>query len=235
MMSTPRRESRSGSRACPRNDLPAVALAGLLFVVLAVAPGCAPVFSELQSAKLVGKGRVEVTPSLSTVSFSNEGESDEVQTHMGLQMATGLSEDTDLRVRYERISVDTGSDDASIFHILGFGPKVGLVEDRSALYLPVGFAFGDNVDESSKTWQFHPTFLFTVPLGNGAEFNPSCKALIPLTGDGGDVLLALNLGAGLSSDLEKWVIRPEIGFLFNPDGDAEGHYMHYSIGLTLYP
>jgi len=225
------------SEACVRSWrlMPAIAIVGLLLLVFAAAPGCAPVFSEMQSAKLAGKGRVEVTPSLSKTDYTNEGESGEVQTHMGLQLATGLADGTDLRVRYERISVDLDDDDARVFHVLGFGPKLGIKKDRHALYLPVGFTFGDDVRDSSETWQFHPTLLFTVPLGDAVEFNPSGKALIPLSRDGGDVLLAFNLGAGFSSDFESWIVRPEIGYLFSTDSNAEGHYTHFSIGLTLFP
>jgi len=232
MMTEPECRSRHGFRERPLNLLVTFVVAGLLFAVFAFAPGCAP-FSEMQSAKLVGEDRVEVTPNWSQVSFSNDGESSEILTHVGLQLATGVADGTDLRVRYERMDIE--GEDGNVYNVLGFGPKFAIERDRSALYLPVGFAFGDNVIDGSKTWQFHPTLLFTVPLGDALEFNPSGKALIPLGDDDLDVMFALNLGAGLSADFESWVIRPEIGFLFNTDTDAEGHFVHYSIGLTLFP
>jgi hypothetical protein len=210
-----------------------ILVSGLLAVASFVLSGCAPVFSDLQSAKLVGKGEYEFTPSVTEINFSNEGESEKIQTHMGLQAAYGLFEDTDIRIRYERITMDLDGPDEWVCNVIGIGPKIELTKDRSAFYLPVGFAYGDNIAETSKTWEIHPTLLFTIPMGDNLEINPSAKALMPLSSDNSDILFALNLGAGLSTDHDKWVIRPEFGYLFNPDSD--GHFNHFSIGLTLYP
>jgi hypothetical protein len=204
-----------------------------LFFVLVFLAGCAPIFSDLQSAKLVGKGEYEVTPGFSTVSFSNEGNTEHIQNHFGLQAAYGVHDNVDLRLRFERVTVDTERDESLGANVLGFGPKIGLAKDNAALYLPIGFAFGEDVEDISTTWEFHPTLLFTLPVGNNFEFNPSAKALIPLNRENADVLVAFNIGAGISSDLSKWVIRPEYGLLFNPGED--GYYSQFSIGLTVYP
>ncbi len=206
---------------------------GLLLVASLLSSGCAPVFSELQSAKLVGEDEWEITPSVTEVQYSNDGESDEVQTHVGFQAAYGLRGDIDLRIRYERITVDMGESDSWACNILAFGPKFETSKDKSAFYVPVGFAYGENIDDISKTWEIHPTLLFTLPLGDQVEFNPSAKALIALNRENSDVRYAVNLGAGLSTNLDSWAIRPEIGFLFNPG--SEGHFIHFSIGLTLHP
>ena len=204
----------------------------LAFFVFVFLPGCAPPFSALQSAKLVGKGKIEVTPSFSAVYFSNEGSMEHVQNDYGLQGAYGLGDRFDVRLRFEFINVHLGEEVSFNANVLGLGPKIGIMKDGIALCLPVGFAFGGDIEDISETWQFHPTFLFTLPIGNNFEFNPSTKALVPLSGDG-DVLIAFNLGAGISTNLEKWAIRPEAGFLVNPG--EEGHFTHFSIGITLYP
>ena len=206
---------------------------GLLAVVSFLLSGCAPVFSDLQSAKLVGKGEYEITPSVSEVDYSNNGESREIQSHIGLQAAYGLRDDTDIRIRYERISVGVNGSEDWAWNVIGLGPKIELTKDVSAFYLPVGFAYGDNITDWSETWEIHPTFLFTIPLADNIELNPSAKALIPLSTNNHDILFAINLGAGLSSNYDKWVIRPELGFLLNPRSDD--YYRHFSIGLTLYP
>lgn len=202
----------------------------LLALVLMSFAGCAPVFSELQSARLVGKGHTEVTPSISSVSFSNDGDSEHIQNHFGVQGAYGVGEKVDLRLRYERIQVDTGGRDSFGVNVLAFGAKIATVKDRSAFYIPVGFAFGSEIDDVSETIAFHPTILFSIPASQNLELNPSAKALIP-TNDS-DVLLAFNVGAGISNDLTRWALRPEIGFLLNPGED--GHFMHLSIGVTVY-
>jgi hypothetical protein len=210
--------------------------AGIIFLLACLTvifPGCAPVFSELQSAKLVGPGHIEVTPSFSSVSVSSEGESEHIQNHYGIQAALGVSSMMDFRLRYERVSVDLqdmDSDESFGVNVLGFGPKFSLVKDMVAAYFPVGFAFGEDI-EVSETWQIHPTLLITVPISKYIEFNPSAKVLIPLKGEQ-DTLVAFNLGTAISANLEKWAIRPEIGFLYNP-GES-GHFMHFSIGFTYF-
>jgi hypothetical protein len=201
-----------------------------LLLAFLLLTGCAPVFSEVQGARLVGKGNIETTASFSSVDWSDDGESEHIQNHVGLQAAYGVSDRADLRFRFERIIVDTNGGDSFGVNVLGFGPKLELAKDRAALYLPVGFAFGEEIDEVSETLEFHPTLLFSIPGGKNFELNPSVKALVP-TNDR-DLLVAVNLGAGLSTDLQRWVLRPEFGFLFNPG--EEGHYRQFSLGLTVY-
>ena len=202
----------------------------LLVCLTVIFPGCAPVFSELQSAKLVGPGHLEVTPSFSSVSLSSEGESEHIQNHYGVQAGLGINRQMDFRLRYERISVDLDGDGSFGVNILGFGPKFSLVKDMVAVYVPIGFAFGEDI-EVSETWQIHPTLLITLPVSKYIEFNPSAKILIPIKGEQ-DTLVAFNLSTAISANLEKWAIRPEIGFLYNP-GES-GHFMHFSIGFTYF-
>ncbi len=199
--------------------------------MLLIGAGCAP-FAEMQDARLVGEGRTELTPGVSGVSYVNEGESAEAYDHYGVQWARGIGENTDLRGRFEHVVMESDGDDKVSYNVIGFGPKFGLTEGFSAVYLPVGFAFGDYVEEGD-TFQFHPTLLFTVPLATGVDLNPSAKALIPLVENGGDSLVAINVGLGLSTDPERWILRPEVGFLFNPGED--GHYQHLSLGMTFFP
>jgi hypothetical protein len=192
-------------------------LFGLLSATLA-GVACAPVFSDFQSAKLVGRDRVELTPSASTVSFSESGH---VQNEYGLQLGEGVLDHMDLRVGYVRAAGVNG---------FGFGPKIALVKDRLALALPVGFAFGEDV-EISETWTAHPTLLLTQPVTRRLEVNASAKGLIPLTEDWGGTLVAFNVGLGIG-DLERWAIRPEIGFLFDP-GES-GHFTQFGLGFTVF-
>jgi hypothetical protein len=182
--------------------------------------GCAPVFSDFQSAKLAGRGGVEMTPSYSSV-WTSGGDGGHVQDEYGSQAATGLTDRLDLRLRY----VHTEG-----VNIAGFGPKIGLVKDRVAVAIPVGFAFGNGV-RTNDTWAVHPTLVLTGPIDSHAEMNVSTKVLIPLSSNGGDTLVALNIGAGLGH-LKRWAIRPEVGVLFDPH--KHGQYIQAGIGLTVF-
>lgn len=216
--------SRSARVAC-------YALVAFMFLV-----GCAPPFSAMQSAKLAGRGNYEITPFFSTVSFSVEDQTEHMQNEYGIQAAYGLADGFDLQLRYEFISFDYYDpyfdSISSSANVIGVGPKARIYRDIIAFCSPIGFGFGNGIDEVSETWQFHPTLIITLPIGDVFELNPSGKVLIPISGDQ-DILLAFNFGAGISANLRKWAIRPELGFLISPGDD--GHFTHFSIGITIYP
>lgn len=196
----------------------------------ALSAGCAPVFSDLQSARLVEPGQVEVTPAAGRVSFREDGESDHAQNQFGVHVATGLARSVDLRVRVESVRIPADDTPDGSVWVAGAGPKFSLVRDRLAFSLPVGFAFGEDI-EVSKTWAVHPTLHFTLPAARSVEMNASAKYLIPLHGDGGDNLAAVNLGLGLGPDIRRWAIRPEVGILFNPG--EPGYFWHASLGFSV--
>jgi hypothetical protein len=198
-----------------------------VFTVPCALTACIAPFSEMQGARMVGPGAVEVTPFYSAVSFSAEGESEKIQDHFGAHLAFGLSPKTDLRFRLERVAVSDA--DAEVTVIAG-GPKFSLSQDRAAVYLPVGIATGSGVDES-ETLSFHPTLLFTLPVSRSVELNPSVKALVPISSEEGDVMWAANLGLAIGPNVRKWAIRPEFGILKNP-GD-EGTAFHWTIGFSF--
>ena len=190
--------------------------------------GC--VASDLQSARLVGPGNFEITPSYSMGILSGDGETERATNQFGVQVARGLTPRIDLRMRYEYIDIAPGREEG--FSILGFGPKFGVVEDRLAIHAPVGFAFGGDVI-SSDSWMFRPTVLLTHTINDHAEITTAGKGIIWLNEDDIDNFVGASLGLGLSSDLERWVIRPEAGFLRNPG--EEGTLWHWSVGFTLFP
>lgn len=195
-----------------------------------------PVFSELQSARTLEKGKVEATAGFSAnfSVFDDEGKqyNEHSYDHFGVHLAYGLADRVDLRARLEYIWIDDAGEPGGTYNIFGMGPKGSIVEDRLAVYLPVGFAFGKEIENTGDTWQFHPTLLFTLPVSDYFEFNPSGKVLIPFNSDL-EALVAFNFGLGLSTDLSKYAIRPEFGLLYNPG--EKGHYQHFSVGVTLYP
>ena len=83
--------------------------------------------------------------------------------------------------------------------VFGIGPKVRLVKDRLALYVPVGRGFGGGDDNNLEdSWAVHPTLLFTVTAHRYIEVNASAKHADPRSApNGGDDMVAFNLGLGL--------------------------------------
>ncbi len=213
----------------------------LLIAGLAVTvQSCAPVFSELQSARTVGKNRVEITASGSSVAPSDPEDEDikEGQNHLGVQGAYGITPKLDFRVRYEYIRLKDHTLDSTFkgINVIAFGPKISLLKDKIALSLPFGKAFGsaaeDLFDEGDGggSWQFHPSLLVSLPaIKDKIDINIAPKYLMTLCKDCGDQL-AVNFGLALSTDLNKWAIRPEYGILFYPGENF--HYNQFSIGFS---
>lgn len=203
-----------------------------IFIVFLVNLGwfmnaCAPLFSDMQSARLVGENQWEITPGYTAIGLPEEkGEAGGSVNYLGLQGAYGFSDRVDLRFRFEHASFKEPQEiDGDNFIVLGFGPKISLVKDRVALFLPIHSDLGP-------IFQFLPTFLFSIPVNqNKIEFNPSVKHIINFCSGCWQPLVAFNMGAGFSSDLSKWAIRPEYGMLYNLED--EGHYRHFSIGLSF--
>lgn len=203
----------------------------LTLSLMLAATACYPPFAELQGARMTGPRKLEVTAFYSSTTPHEEGESAErLYNHYGAMFSGGLSPKVDFRARIERIAVDGEPDDA--FTVISAGPKFALQQDRVALYLPLGVATGEGV-LLFETLQFHPTLLFTLPVSKSFELNPSVKALIPLHSDGGDVLVAGNLGAAIGPNISKWAVRPEIGMLKNV-GES-GYVFHFSLGFSFAP
>lgn len=173
---------------------------------------CVPVFSDLQSARTVGAGQVEVTPF---------GTFNEAQNEFGANIAIGLSSNIDLRARYEYVSVGEGEGTG----VFGFGPKFGIIPGRIAAFLPVGNALNK---EYSDNWQFQPTLLLTQPIVKDKfEATLSPKYLIYFCDSCGG-FFATNLGIAWGTNLNNWAIRAEYGRVFSDGGVGQ-----FSLGFSF--
>jgi hypothetical protein len=198
---------------------------GLLAALLLTATACAPVFSD---ARLVGTGRAEITPALSATGLTEGGDSHHLANNFSVHAMYGVHDRADLFLGYARTELEIG--DAGT-NVIEFGPKLGIVRDRLAFALPVGLAFGGGMD-TNDTWHFYPTALFTQPLGAHVDLNPAARVLIP-TCDDCDVLFGVNLGVGIRIGGERTIMRPEFGFLFDPDED--GFIWHFGFAVSIRP
>jgi hypothetical protein len=192
---------------------------------VAAAAGCSSPFSEFQSARLAGRGEAEVTAHYSTMGISGEF----VQDHVGVQAGFGVTNSVDIRARYERLWVE--GLDAEYLDVFGFGPKISMHPDQAAFYLPVGFAFGSDV-ESSKTWEAHPTVLTTYTVNPNLDFNLSIKVLLSLNNDSGyNTRLAVNFGFGIGPESLTYTFHPEAGFMVYTEGGDP--FYHVGLGISL--
>ena len=187
-------------------------------------------FSNIQSAKLVEKGKSEFTPSYTALSSA--------QYNYGLQYSYGLDDRKNIRFRIERLNIAdefTFFGDEYDFNLdltyIGGGIKYELKENLSAVNLPLSLTIGDG-DDNILT-MFEPTYIYTFSSKKDKTLNEatfSVKALIPID-EISDALMAANIGLGLTTNSSKWMLRPEIGQLFTKDGSF---ITHSSIGVSLY-
>ncbi|MFM9007278.1 MAG: hypothetical protein ACKORE_01715 [Bacteroidota bacterium] len=201
---------------------------GLLLMlgsVILFLPSCAPVFSEMQSARMIGENQFELAGSFSSVSFADDGEQEPVQTNTGLQVGYGISDKVDIRGRFEHIKVN---DIDETVNVIGIGPKFSLVDRYMAFYIPVGNGLGDY----NENWQVHPTLLFTLPLAKDIlEITVAPKYLLTFC-EGCDDGFALNTGISVG-ELDRFAVRLEYGLLKNTAAFEEGQYNHISIGAAI--
>jgi hypothetical protein len=192
---------------------------------------CAPVFSDMQGARMVGKGNKEVTPFFTSTGAKIEGDAGRLQNHLGTHLSFGLAERWEMRTRLEYTwnAIDFGDDDGEPVGllVLGAGPKVSLLKDRIAASLPAMLALsGEGVFLQS----LQPTLLFTVPvIRDIVDFNSSVKyVLMPLDGVWG--MPAVNVGLSIGNP-KGITLRTEYGWMFYTV--EAGHYNQFSVGLGL--
>ena len=207
--------------------MPARLLLVSALVVSSFSKGCLPVFQQYQGARVLEPGDHEITPHFSYVSFTNDGETEHMQNQIGIRVATGATPKADLRLNYTRIlmpNADFG------YQFVTVGPKFKLREgdDKFALFVPVDFAFGEEI-ETSDSWALQPTILGTYKVSDDVNVNPGAMVRIPLT-EGeifGDALISFNLGFGINAASGSFKLRPEAAMVFEPGESGLG----WSFGL----
>ncbi|MET0551694.1 MAG: hypothetical protein ABW221_01560 [Vicinamibacteria bacterium] len=193
----------------------------------ALAAGCAPVFSDLQSARMLPPGAVEVTPAVGTTWVSDAGDDGgRVQDQLGAQTGYGLTRSVELRARYERVRVG----DEGGANVAALGAKVALVRDRLAVYVPVAIAFDSSA--GSPAFAAQPALIATFDAGAFVELNPSVKYTVPINDADGFRGLALGLGLGFGPRDAAWKVRPEAGVFF---GRNDTTWYQATLGVSLRP
>jgi hypothetical protein len=200
----------------------------------------APVNNQYEKAGTLKKGNAEFSGSYTSYSASGGGESDRLNSNIGFRAGYGISDKFDLKVRYERLMMPDGEDgeeETSGVNYFSIVPKWSLIPQKLALLVPVShytykeYVF-DEDDEPVKgsLSSITPQLLYTFTnLKNTTDFTLGLKADVLFGGGGGSVILGSTAGAGFSSNLNKWAIRPEVGAAFL----GGGAFLSYGVGLQF--
>jgi hypothetical protein len=199
----------------------------------------APVNTSYERAATLGKGGLELAGSYSHYSFSGDGESTPTNNNYGAKVGYGISNKMDVKLRYEKL-VPVGLEEGSKFkaNYISFIPKYSIVDKKLAFLLPLSRYNFKDASEAGETFKDHnysiaPQFIGTFTnKTNKADLSFSLKGDLLINSEGdNDFLLGFSGGAGFSSNLDKWAIRPEVGYLFKP-GETGG-FWNMGIGLQV--
>lgn len=190
------------------------------------------VYSAFQGARVLVEEKMSISPSASVVSFGNDGESSWMTTQFGARGGVGLGNGLEIQGRYERMQFHERGDADFEFegaNYVDIGLKYGVVPDRVAIGMPIGFMFGENVDEGD-SFQIQPSLFLTIPVISHLDINASTKALF-FTEDFGEPLLAFNGGLGIRTGRGEFSLLPEMGLLINPG--ENGYFWHWGMGASV--
>jgi len=203
----------------------------------------APVNNQYEKAASLKRGNIELSGSFSNYSGGGVGGFENTNRNFGGRFGYGVTDKFDLKFRYEKLMPTDGFKGTDVFdeeeiksvNYFGVIPKFALVPQKLSLLVPIshyGFKEDINGKETKAVLNsIAPQILYTTTSRNNTtDFSVGFKADCLFTDDGGaGVLLGTTLGAGFSSDLDKWAIRPELGALFI----AGGAFVSYGIGVQF--
>jgi hypothetical protein len=200
-------------------------------------PACfAPVNSAYEDARLLRKGEVEVQGNFSAYynTAAIQWEVDELtgitDYNAGFMAAFGLTDRTNLRVRYERLSSRYWVDHRHHFdktfglfrvHYFDLCGKWSLAPDQLAIALPLGaYLFPGGVFFAAS-----PRLIYTRRMNEELSLSliPKFHIWVCESFLGGKP--GISLGAAYSTRPDRWSIRPEVGF----DG-----YFYAGLGCSYY-
>lgn len=188
----------------------------LLAVLLTSCASTLPVNSYYEKAGTLQKGGVELMGSVTGYSVSHYGRTEAASKGGGLRAGYGVSDRFDLKLRYEHQSVTSNFDgrlkESSMISIV---PKYAAVPGVISLAMPISWYSNRNEAYEVKYRETYtalsPMLLFTFTgTSNRADLTMGLKSDL-IFGKESTMYIGSFIGAGFSSDLDKWAIRPEIG------------------------
>ncbi len=198
--------------------------------VISLMSSCAmPVNTNYESARSLKKNQLEAAASYTA--YGNLGEP--AQNNMGVRVGYGITDKFDVKITYENATtVNSGSDFIEQYKMnyVSVSPKWTFIKNVLALKIPVNMysmKYQDGDQES--LFNISPTLLATWPVSQQFEVGMSVtyQSGVP----GYQSIFSTGIGMGISKNLDRWAIRPEIGY--SVDLEYSDHkYVNFGIGFT---
>lgn len=201
----------------------------------------APVNNQYEKAGTLKKGNLELAGSFTGYSVAGGGESGSSNNNFGFRVGYGISDKFDLKLRYERLipaagfnSDFNGDEEIKAINYFSIVPKFALIPEKLSLLVPVShYSYKEvfNGEEFNASLNsITPQLIYTLSNAkNKVDFSFGLKGDCFFGEGGASLFMGTTAGAGFSSDLSKWAIRPEIGASFI----GGGAFLSYGLGLQL--
>lgn len=180
----------------------------LIIIGIALLTSCAgPLLSEMQSARTVETGKLEVSPIV---------QMNEDQSQLGLQLRTGINGNMDLSTKFEYGRIDNRFEESD-YRLATIGIKYGFIKNILAINLPLGVYHETDL----LAYGLSPSLIGTIPIiKNKFELNLVPKYSFGLINekDGSDESFGFFTGQvnlAMSSNLNKWAFRTEGSYTGN--------------------
>jgi hypothetical protein len=106
--------------------------------------------------------------------------------------------------------LDLDEEDLTLdWHYAEISAKFSFIKDKLAFSAPLGFYFFSG---GYTLYVFDPRLIYTYRANDNFSLSIIPKGHIFFGGGGAALMPGLTLGFGLSSDLDQWAIRPEVGY-----------------------
>jgi len=203
-------------------------LLGLMSILMA---GCfAPVNLSFDSAKTLNKGQIEVQGMYSRYDVTNDTLATAlINQNYGISVGYGFTDKYTLKARYEYIDptitfqkifdeINEEFNEMNSMSYFEINNKLMLIDNTLSISLPLGAYFYNtkaiDIKNGGMGWfSFDPRVYVTFFRStNIFELSVVPKLHVLFGTFGGYVTPGISLGIGLSSDLDRWSIRPEIGY-----------------------
>ena len=196
-----------------------------------------PVNLSFENAAVLKKGQVELRASYAKYGTDSSGK---MTNNLGVHIGLGLSHRYTMQFQYEYLNnvyqEDPFNGDLNDmifndFNYFAINSKIEINPGTLSIGIPIAFYIPSGIllDESIiNTWtSLGPRLYITHRFNKSVELNtvPKINFLVGNFGLGAQIIPGLSIGLGLSSNLDAWAIRPEIGFARHPS---------IGIGYTYY-
>lgn len=198
-----------------------------------------PVLNSFEKAGTLGRGNAEALASYTGYNETAYGNSVHSHNSYGFRAGYGLTDRFDVKVRYEHLKPvwQRGQTELST-NYYSFIPKLALAPGFLSLSLPLShYTYQELVEDKAITrkvnsiaTQLH--FTYTAP-SKKVDLTGGLKADLVYGWRGyeteHDLLLSTSIGAGFSNNVDRWAIRPEVGFVASSGKSAT--YITYGVGV----